>query len=151
MSKTTLKLLHRIAAMTSFVLVLCFFTSSIMVELFGDTSDIVMVKTTILFGICVLIPAMAITGITGAKMAGKANKGLIGKKKKRMPFIAVNGLFVLLPCAFYLYYLANNQQFTSVFYIVQVIELMAGITNLTLMALNIRDSQKMRKNEVQPA
>ena len=78
MSKTTLKLLHRIAAMTSFVLVLCFFTSSIMVELFGDTSNIVMVKTAILFSICVLIPAMAITGITGAKMAGNVNKGPIG-------------------------------------------------------------------------
>ncbi|SMY34132.1 hypothetical protein PMAL9190_01512 [Photobacterium malacitanum] len=144
MSKTTIKLLHRIAAITSFLLVLSFFTSSIMVELFGDITNIIMVKTAILCGICALIPAMAITGITGAKMAVNCNKGPIAQKKKRMPFIAINGLFILLPCAFYLFYLASNQQVTTTFYIVQVIELIAGFTNLTLMALNIRDSRKRR-------
>ncbi|WP_196296837.1 hypothetical protein [Photobacterium angustum] len=122
-----------------------------MIELFGDISSVVIVKTAILFGAFLLIPLMAITGITGAKMAGNVNKGPIGRKKKRMPLIAFNGVFVLLPCALYLYYLSSNHQFSYTFYIVQIIEFIAGVTNLSLMALNIFDTKKLRSNKAQSA
>ena len=78
-------------------------------------------------------------------MASKVVSSPIGNKKKRMPFIAINGLFVLLPCAVYLHHLAQLGQFDTTFYIVQITELVAGFTNLTLMTLNIRDGRKLKR------
>ncbi|WP_245911056.1 hypothetical protein [Neisseria iguanae] len=56
-----------------------------------------------------------------------------------MPKIALNGLLVLLPCAFYLNRLAQAGEFNGMFYTVQIIELIAGAANLIMMGLNIRD------------
>jgi hypothetical protein len=57
--------------------------------------------------------------------------------------IGPNGVLVLIPCAFYLANLAAKGQFTTTFYAVQVIELLAGLVNLTLMGLNIRDGLRL--------
>ncbi len=73
----------------------------------------------------------------------KQKKGLVGAKKKRMPFVAANGLLVLLPAAIYLQHLASIESFDTTFYVIQAIELAAGFTNLTLMGLNIRDGLRM--------
>lgn len=64
-------------------------------------------------------------------------------KKKRMPFIAVNGLFVLVPSAIFLNRWAALGAFDTMFYLVQSVELVAGAANLTLMGLNIRDGLKI--------
>ncbi|MGF1702643.1 hypothetical protein L4D09_20310 [Photobacterium makurazakiensis] len=141
--KNALVYIHRSAAITAFIMILVFFTSTVLVELFGNQSQIVAVKTYIAYAIWVLIPVMAVTGITGAKMAPKVSAGLIGRKKKRMPFIAANGLMVLVPAALYLKHLATEGQFDNAFYTVQLIELIAGFTNLTLMSLNIRDGLRI--------
>jgi hypothetical protein len=60
-----------------------------------------------------------------------------------MPFIAANGLLVLIPCAIVLDRWAAADTFDSTFYLVQGLELLAGAANLTLMGLNIRDGLKM--------
>ena len=60
-----------------------------------------------------------------------------------MPLIAANGLLVLVPCALVLNSWASIGNFDSAFYIVQVIELLAGATNLSLMGLNVRDGLRM--------
>ena len=60
-----------------------------------------------------------------------------------MPFIATNGLLVLVPCAIVLNRWAAAGSFDTTFYVVQAIELMAGATNLTLMGLNARDGMRM--------
>jgi len=142
--KNMITTLHKSAAILAFLLILSFFISSLFVELFGRHEDIVLVKTMIFYGIWVLIPTMAVTGITGAKMAPKVKSGPIASKKKRMPFIALNGLLILTPAAIYLHYLAKIGQFDGVFYGIQIVELIAGFTNLTLMALNIRDARKVK-------
>lgn len=139
-----IKKIHTCAAIIAFMLILTFFSSSILVELFGDHHAVLMVKTSILYGIGLLIPMMALTGFTGFKMAPNVKKGPIANKKKRMPFIALNGLLILLPCAIYLHHLASLNQFDRWFYIVQIIELIAGFTNLTLMTLNIRDARQIK-------
>ena len=66
-----------------------------------------------------------------------------------MPFIAVNDLVILLPAAFYLQFKAANGVFDSTFYAIQVLELIAGATNLILMGLNIRDGRAMARRKVQ--
>jgi hypothetical protein len=48
----------------------------------------------------------------------------------------------LILCAVYLNALAASGRFTGTFYAVQTIELIAGLVNLTLMALNIKFSYK---------
>jgi hypothetical protein len=60
-----------------------------------------------------------------------------------MPFIAANGLLVLVPCAIVLSRWASAGSIDTSFYVVQAIELIAGATNLTLMGLNARDGLRM--------
>jgi len=62
---------------------------------------------------------------------------------KRMPFIGANGLLILLPAAIFLDQWAAAGSFKTEFYMVQGIELLAGIINLTLMSFNMRDGLKM--------
>ena len=97
--KKTLSLVHRISSMTAYMFIMSFFTSTVFVELFGDQQAIVAVKTYISYAIWAVVPLMAAAGITGAKMAPKVKKGPIAAKKKRMPFVAMNGVLILLPAA----------------------------------------------------
>ena len=74
----------------------------------------------------------------------RSRKGrLVDAKKRRMPFIAANGLLVLVPCAIVLNRWAAAGSFDSAFYLVQCIELVAGAVNLGLMALNARDGLRL--------
>jgi hypothetical protein len=138
---------RKIHVAVSIIATLCiatFFTSTIIVELFGTKDQIVVVKGLILIpGLLILIPAMAATGGTGFALS-KSRKGvLVDNKKKRMPFIAANGIFILMPCAIFLEQWASIGVFDTKFYFVQGLELVAGATNLTLMGFNIRDGLTM--------
>ncbi len=79
-------------------------------------------------------------------MGGKRKDALALTKKRRMPFIAANGIVILLPAAVYLQNKAVTGTFDTMFYAVQVIELLAGAINLVLMGLNIRDGRAMTKH-----
>ncbi|EIZ9928852.1 hypothetical protein [Vibrio parahaemolyticus] len=136
-----LKTVHRTCAILAFLTIASFFSSTLISEVFASTQTIAVVKQVIAYTVWGLIPLMAITGATGAKLAPKVKMGVgpIGRKKKRMPIIAINGLVILLPAALYLNTLASQGDFGTNFYIVQVFELLAGATNLTLMGLSLRD------------
>ncbi len=136
--------IHLVAAIVATFCIATFFTSTIAVELFGSKEAITIVKTLVVNpGLYILIPAMALVGGTGFSLSKNRKGQLIGKKRKRMPFIAVNGLFVLTPCAIFLSLWASSGSFDTKFYIVQGVELMAGATNLILMGLNFRDGLQM--------
>lgn len=143
--KHPVRAIHPITGILAFLMILTFFTSTLVVALFGDTTAIVTVKTLIAWGICLLIPLMIVTGITGHRMTPSARSGFIGSKKKRMPFIAANGLIVLAPAAFYLQHLASAGASGTLFYSVQAVELIGGFINLTLMSLNIRDGVRLSR------
>ena len=142
-----IKMLHRTCAVLAFVTIASFFSSTLISELFSSHQTVAQVKQVIAYAVWGLIPLMAITGATGAKLAPNVKKevGPIGRKKKRMPIIAINGLVVLLPAALYLNSLASQGDFGATFYTIQVIELMAGAVNLTLMSLNLRDVFTMKR------
>jgi hypothetical protein len=118
-------------------------TSTAYSELLGSYETIASVKATILKGMFILIPAMAIAGGSEMSLGGKRVDAKAVAKNRRMPFIAVNGLLVLVPAAFYLESKASSGVFDTSFYMVQVLELIAGATNLVLMGLNIRDGLMM--------
>ena len=137
--------LHRFAALVATLCIALFFTSTLVVELVGTTESIVRIKSLILSpGLWILIPAIAVTGITGAIMGQNSHNTFVVRKKKRMPFIALNGVVILIPAAYFLDHWASLGEFNATFYLVQGIELLAGAVNLTLMAMNMRDGLKLR-------
>ena len=135
--------IHAAAGVIGFLTILSFWTSTLYSELFTSHETIAAVKALILKGMFILIPAMAIAGGSGMAMGRKRKDALTKAKKTRMPVIALNGLLILVPAAWFLAGKAAAGEFDSTFYTVQVIELIAGAANLTMMGLNIRDGLRM--------
>ncbi len=142
--------MHAVAGLVGFVTILSFWTSTVMVELFAGPAAIAVVKSRILTGMIVLVPAMAIVGATGMSLGRKRRDALTHAKKTRMPIIAVNGLVILVPAAIFLAWKANAGAFDGWFYTVQAVELGAGAVNLTMMGLNIRDGLRMTGRIARP-
>lgn len=138
-----LKRVHPIAGAIGFLTILTFWISTVASELFGSVDTITAVKQAIPWGFLILVPALALTGASGFRMAGNSSAPRIASKKRRMQFIAGNGLLILIPAALYLAMLASRAEFGNLFYAVQAIELVAGAANLTLMSLNIRDGLRL--------
>lgn len=136
--------LHASAGVVGFLTIATFWTSTVVSEAFGTHSEIAMVKTGILWGMIVLIPAMALAGGSGMSLGRGRSEANVIKKKKRMPLIAGNGLLILLPSAIFLATKANAGTFDTAFFAVQGVELIAGAFNLTMMGLNIRDGLRLR-------
>ncbi|AHD08614.1 FAD-dependent oxidoreductase [Phaeobacter gallaeciensis] len=135
--------IHAIAGTIGFLTILLFWTSTVLSELFASHATVATVKSAILMGMFVLIPAMAIVGGSGFSLAAGRNEALVSAKKKRMPIIGANGLLVLVPMAFFLESKAAAGQFDATFYSLQAVELLAGATNLVLMGLNMRDGIRL--------
>jgi len=136
--------IHFFAGIVATLTIACFFTSTIFVEIFGSMEAIAKVKSLIVIpGLLILIPAIATTGGTGIALS-KSRKGtLVEIKKKRMPIIGANGVFILMPAAILLDSWASDGSFDAKFYILQTIEIIAGATNLVMMGLNIRDGLRL--------
>ena len=60
-----------------------------------------------------------------------------------MPFVAANGIVILIPAALFLAWKADSYAFDAAFYAVQVVELVAGAVNLALLGLNVRDGLRL--------
>jgi len=133
---------HAVAGAVAMLCILSFWTSTAISELFLAQGAVVAVKQAILQGMLLLIPAMAITGGSGFSLAGSRSGRFVDAKKKRMKIIAMNGLLIMLPSAFFLSHKATAGEFDTVFYVVQMAELAVGVVQLTLMGLNFRDGLK---------
>ena len=143
MTRKLVRRVHLAAALTATAIILTFWVSTVTVELFGSADDIVAVKRAIAWALIALVPALATAGATGFRLAGAASHPRILAKKRRMPVIAGIGLLVLAPSALYLAAAGSAGDMGPRFALVQAVELLAGGTNLTLMALNIRDGLRM--------
>jgi len=137
--------IHAAAGIIGFLIIGIFWTSTVYSELFGSNDDIALVKSMVLQGMFILIPALMIAGGSGVALGRRRIDALGITKKKRMPFIAANGLLILLPAAIYLQSKASAESFDEYFYIVQGLEFIAGATNFILMGLNIRDGFSMTR------
>lgn len=140
------KRIHLIAGILAPLCIATFLLSTILTELFGSHAAVAQLKSLIVTpGLWLMIPLIAAAGGSGMFLA-KSRKGrLINAKKKRMPFIAANGMLVLVPCAIVLNRWASAGSFDAAFYAVQALELIAGATNLALMGLNVRDGLRMTR------
>lgn len=136
--------IHPIAGAIAILMIATFWVSTVITELFASEAVIAAVKTAIPWGFIILIPAIAATGGTGFAMTKKPRAGVIGTKVRRMPLIAANGIFILIPSALFLASKAVAGEYDTGFYAVQTLELVAGAANITLLGLNFRDGLKMK-------
>jgi hypothetical protein len=134
---------HAFFGSIALLCIFSFWTSTLISELFLSQAAIVTVKGTILQAMWILIPSMVATGGSGFVLAKNRSGRLVESKKKRMPFIALNGVLVLLPAAFYLHSKALAGDFDTNFYAIQAVELIAGATNLWLLSKNMYDGLKL--------
>ena len=138
------KRVHVIGGLLAPLCLVTFFLSTVLTELFGSHEAVAQLKALIVMpGLWIMIPAVVAAGGSGMLLASSRKGRLVDAKKRRMPFIAANGLLVLVPCAIALNHWAAAGTFDTRFYLVQGIELIAGATNLALMALNVRDGLRM--------
>ena len=149
MVKIINKKIHAGAGFVAFLMISIFIISTITSEILGNIDTIYFVKQGILYGLILLVPSMMLTGITGNLITKNKKSKLIQKKLGRLKIIAFNGIFILIPCAFYLESSAVSKILNEWFYIIQILELIAGAVNIYLLGLNIRDgvklSEKFRK------
>jgi len=138
------KRVHLIAGILGPLCIATFFSCTVLAEIFCSHEDVALLKSLIVTpGLWILVPAIACAGGSGMFLSRTRRGRLVDAKKKRMPFIAANGLLVLVPCAILLNRWATAGAFDTTFFIVQMIEFVAGATNLTLMGLNVRDGLRM--------
>lgn len=143
------KIVHPIAGLIAILTIATFWLSTVISELLASEASIAAVKTAIPWGFLLLVPALAATGGSGFALAGGQRTGLVSAKIKRMPLIVANGVVILIPAALFLAAKARASEFDTVFYVVQALELAAGATNITLLALNMRDGLTM-KGSIRP-
>jgi len=137
------KTLHPLAGAIALVLIATFWIATVLSETLGATETVVIVKTTIPWGLLLLVPALALAGRSGFSLARHRPCGLSAVKRKRMPVIAANGLLVLVPASLFLAVKAHAGQFDMAFYTVQAVELVAGAVNIALLGMNMRDGLRM--------
>ena len=135
--------IHAIAGLVGLMTILTFWTSTVASELGGRPDAIATVKAMVLWGMLVLIPAMIIVAGSGRSLARGRRNQAVQAKARRMPIIALNGLLILVPSAFYLAGKAGAGEFDTWFYAMQALELIAGATNIVLMSLNARDGLRL--------
>lgn len=137
-------IVHPLAGAVAILTIATFWLSTALSELFCSQTTIIAVKTAIPWGFLLLVPAIALAGGSGLTLAKGRRGGVIGSKIRRMPLVAVNGVLILIPSALYLSFKANAASFDTAFYAVQILELVAGAANLTLLGLNMRDGLQMK-------
>jgi len=139
-----LKRIHLVAGILAPLCIASFFLSTVLVEALGSHEAVARVKSLIVTpGLWILIPAIAAAGGSGMALARTRAGRLVQAKRRRMPFIAANGLLLLLPCALLLERWATAGRFDTAFYALQALELAAGAVNLALMGLNLRDGLRL--------
>lgn len=117
--------------------------STLTVEPFGSHAAVARAKSLVVMpGLWTPTPAMA-APVAAAFLSTSRKARPAEARKRRMAFVAANGLLVLVPCAIVLDRWAAAGAFDTSFHAVQAVELVAGAINLTLMGLNVRDGLRM--------
>ncbi|EKQ58190.1 MULTISPECIES: hypothetical protein [unclassified Clostridium] len=142
-----LKFFYRITSVMAFLLILCFMTSSLISEFLGDYIIIATVKKSIFYTLPLLIICMILTGISARKLALlypniPYNLLVI----RRVKCIGLTGVVFLAPIATVLNYLAQNKNLGAMFYLLQSLEIVFGLINITFFIKIFRDEKKFKEN-----
>lgn len=144
MKRRTLAQVHAAAGIIAFCLIGSFFMGSLISELSGNLVWIVHVKRTVFYCMWAMVLLMPLAALSGRKLAGKSRNATVENKRKRMRWIAPNGL-LLVTLGSYLYYKVIQQEFDALFVSAQLLEFALGLTNLLLLGLMIRDGFRLKR------
>jgi len=144
MKRRSIVRVHATAGIVALCLIATFFVSSLISELSGNPDWILLVKRMVFYCMWAMLLLVPTAAFTGMKLAGKSSNPIVAEKRKRMRWVAPNGL-LLLTLASYLYYKANLGELDQRFMIAQVLEFAVGFTNLTLLGLMIRDGFQLKR------
>lgn len=137
MKRKNLIKIHIICTAIGGLTLLSFFTSTLVSELLHDYDLIRNVKKTILWFLPLILITMPLIAFSGIRLAGKSKSPIYIKKLNRMRIIAFNGIFLIF-LAIYLFIKSRTGEFDNFFWIAQILELLLGAINLTLIILNIK-------------
>ena len=144
MPRSALVALHAASGAVALLTITVFWTSALAADLALGPVELVAVRTAILYALPLLVLALAVTGGSGAHLAGRSKAPLVRAKRRRMALAATNGLLVLVPCAVFLGWRARSGDLGAPFAVVQGVELVAGAVNIVLLGLNMRGGLGMR-------
>lgn len=136
-------IVHAIAGTIAMLIIAVFWSATLVSEVFLDAAAVATVKQAIVYGLLILVPFLAATGGSGFALSKFRQGLLVDKKRKRMALIAANGLLVMVPAALFLNSRAAAAEFDTLFYAVQLAELVIGAVQLALMSLNFRDGLRL--------
>ena len=135
--------IHAISGVLAITLIAASFLASVTVEVLQQLPAIVYVKRLIVYGVALLIPVLAFSGMTGLALIGKRRGRLMQTKQRRMLVSAAISLLILAPCAVTLSVLAARGHLHARFYALQALEWAAEGLNLMLLSLNMRDGLRL--------
>lgn len=138
MNRRAILLVHITATGIAILTIICFFSFSLVAEIKGDEYLIRDVKRGILYSLPLLGIVMPALVLTGKQLAGRSHHPIIRRKLNRMKFVAGNGI-LLITLAIYLFYHAHYKTIDGTFMMVQVLELIMGFINLSLIGWNAKD------------
>lgn len=142
MKRKNLLIVHIVASVIAALTIGTFFTISLRAEIIADDPLIKSVKTGILYALPILLLVMPSLAITGKKLSGSSKHPIILEKQKRMNMIMINGM-ILISLVIFLYYRANYVAIDTTFFYFQIAELLFGLSNLTLIGLNIKSGLQL--------
>ena len=135
--------IHAISGALALALIATSFLASVAVAVLHQPAAIVSVKRLIMYGVALLIPALALGVATGQTLIGKRRGRLMQTKQRRGFASALTSLLILAPCAVTLYGLAARGQLHGLFYALQGLEFAAEGLTLLLLSLNMRDGLRL--------
>jgi hypothetical protein len=139
---------HLCAAVGALILITVFLISAAVAELAGDAGEVRVVRLAIAWALPVLIGCLVTAALTGRRLAGRSGAAVVRRKQRRMQVVAAAGVLVLVPSAILLAVARPGGGGTVA---LEIIELMAGAVNLTLLGLNFRDGRGLTRRRRVPA
>lgn len=140
-----LKRLHAAAGALALLILASFWVATLIAECFLPASSVIAVKGGIVAGLFLLVPVMAMTGMTGAALARGRRDQLVATKIRRMRILAGNGVLLMIPAALFLNAKAAAGEMDALFFLVQAIELSLGLAQIILIIMNLRDGFRMTR------
>ncbi len=80
---------------------------------------------------------MPTLAVTGNMLGGNSKDPTVIIKKRRMKIVSINGV-MLISLAIFLYYQSHYRTLDGLFLSFQLLELILGLVNLTLIGMNVR-------------
>lgn len=137
--------LHAAAGLAAMAAIVALQGLTALSETSGYGADILLMRERVLWIVgLVLLPAMMAAGLSGFRLGRGWRRPEVAAKAARMRLIAAIGLLILLPLAVGLWWLAAQGMIEGRFHLLQRIESLAGLVNLLLLGLNLRDGMRLR-------